>query len=306
MEVVFAYEYTLATVLRVTDEDSEDFLQSQFSNDLRPFTPGQCTYGLWLDVKGKVLADSWVLCEGREQLLVVSESSPIEVIRGTLDGHIIADDVELEDLAVSQAFAIGGAGAAELLVELGLKVPAAGEFVVSGGLVLFAGRRTSSLSFEFLALEQAAGAALRKRLVDQGVEWVSKARIQVERIDAGFPAVPEEIGPGELPGEGGFEVDAISFTKGCFLGQEVVARMHNVGQARRGLYRVSGDGALPTLPAPLNAADGKSAGEVRTAVQTDAGWSGVALMKLRAVDEPALYISQDVALRLEGPLRVQD
>ena len=55
------------------------------------------------------------------------------------------------------------------------------------------------------------------------------------RIDRGRPSVPEEIGAADMPGEGGLEHDAISFTKGCYLGQEVVARMHNVGKAQRDL-----------------------------------------------------------------------
>ena len=57
------YEYTPAAHFLVSDEDAADFLQSQFTNDLRPFEAGRSTYGLWLDVKGKVIADSVVLCE---------------------------------------------------------------------------------------------------------------------------------------------------------------------------------------------------------------------------------------------------
>ena len=54
---IYGYDYKRAAHLWVTDEDAADFLQSQFANDLRPFAAGKCTYGLWLDVKGKVIAD---------------------------------------------------------------------------------------------------------------------------------------------------------------------------------------------------------------------------------------------------------
>lgn len=67
------YAFRPAADFLVTDEDAADFLQSQFTNDLRPFQPGQCTYGLWLDVKGKVIADSYVLCLGDEHFRVLSE-----------------------------------------------------------------------------------------------------------------------------------------------------------------------------------------------------------------------------------------
>ena len=75
METVFGYEYTTRTHLLVSDEDAADFLQSQFTNDLRPFEAGHATYGLWLDVKGKVIADSTVLCEGDESFRLISETS---------------------------------------------------------------------------------------------------------------------------------------------------------------------------------------------------------------------------------------
>ena len=66
------YQYAPAAHFLVTDEDAADFLQSQFTNELRPFEEGQVSYGLWLDVKGKVIADSVVLCEGAEQFRVIS------------------------------------------------------------------------------------------------------------------------------------------------------------------------------------------------------------------------------------------
>ncbi|MGB0417009.1 MAG: YgfZ/GcvT domain-containing protein [Coraliomargarita sp.] len=306
METVFAYEYTPSARIRVTDEDSADFLQSQFSNDLKPFAEGQCTYGLWLDVKGKVLADSWVLCEAAEEFLVLSESSPVADIHATLEGHIIADDVELELLDSHPAIALLGAGAKGLLEHLGVTLPAAGHFTQHDGLIVFAGRRSLAPNFECIATSAEAGQRLREQLAGMAVEFVSRDRIQVERIAAGIPLVPDDIGPADLPGEGGFQCDAVSFTKGCFLGQEVVARMHNVGQARRGLYRVSGVGRLPEVPGSLATQDGKSAGALRTVVQTPVGWSGVALLKLRAAEETTLYSVGDQPVQVEGALRTQN
>jgi folate-binding protein YgfZ len=57
-------------------------------------------------------------------------------------------------------------------------------------------------------------------------------------VTAGLPEIPAELGPGDLPNEGGLEHEAISFTKGCYLGQEVMARLHNLGQVRRRLFVV--------------------------------------------------------------------
>jgi folate-binding protein YgfZ len=93
--------------------------------------------------------------------------------------------------------------------------------------------------------------------------------------------VPADLGPADLPAEGGLVDEAVSFTKGCFLGQEVVARMHHVGRARRALRIVSGGGEVPAAPAPLQAKeDGRAAGELRSAAAAGAGrWLGLAMLK---------------------------
>ena len=190
MGALYAYDYTPAARLRVTGEDSEDFLQSQFSNELRPFTSGQCTYGLWLDVKGKVLADAQVLCVEPEAFVVVSEWSAVEVIEGTLEHHIIADDVELEAQEALPALALWGAGVAEFLQQLGVAMPAAGSFTAAGDLWVYPGRRSLLPSVECLARSAAALARVRAALTACDAEFVSLARMQRERMDAGIPAVP--------------------------------------------------------------------------------------------------------------------
>ena len=85
-----------------------------------------------------------------------------------------------------------------------------------------------------------------------------------DRIAAGIPAVPQDVGPGDLPNEGGLEDAAISTTKGCYLGQEIMARLKTRGRLRRRLTRVRGTGSVPALPAVLWQA-GRKAGELRSA-----------------------------------------
>ena len=103
-------------------------------------------------------------------------------------------------------------------------------------------------------------------------------------MSAGVPLVPAEVGPTDLPGEGGFVEDAVSLNKGCYLGQEVVARMHNVGQARRALYFDQGEGLAPKISPVLQAADGRAAGELRSVLAVGDGWQGVAMLKIRSAD----------------------
>lgn len=283
VEAIIGYKYSMRAHLLVSDEDAADFLQSQFTNELRPFEAGRYSYGLWLDVKGKVLGDSVVLCEDAQRFRVLSPSSQGQVIADKLQQHIIADDVEVELQPDCAAYALIGDATAGVLEGLGIPVPEPGHFVEQAGVLIYCGRRSTCPAYELVCLSRAAADALDERLSQSELCWVDESRAQLERLAGGYPLVPQEIGPADLPGEGGLEQDAISFTKGCYLGQEVVARMHNVGSPQRGLFLLDGSGAVPELPLTLYNADEKAVGELRSAYAVGTGWRGVAILKTRFV-----------------------
>jgi folate-binding protein YgfZ len=112
-----------------------------------------------------------------------------------------------------------------------------------------------------------------------GLRELTETEIKRRRVRAGIPAIPADIGPGELPNEGGLDAVAISYTKGCYLGQEVMARLKTMGQVRRCLQRVAWSGPVPTLPAALHLG-GRKVGELRSAVATENGSEGFALLTL--------------------------
>ncbi|MFP4260401.1 MAG: YgfZ/GcvT domain-containing protein [Opitutales bacterium] len=276
--------YQMRAHLLVTGGDAPDFLQSQFSRDLRSLEPGHGVYGLWLDVKGKIVADSWVWLEGPETFRIFSEHSAASGIVEKLERHIIADDVEIEVVEPTPALALVGVEAAQLQ----------GSY---SGLALLPGRRARVASCECLFRTVEERDAM---IAELGGEPLTGPGLHALRLDAGIPLVPQEAGPGELPGEAGLDKDAVDFDKGCFLGQEVVARMHNLGKSTRALYRVTGDGVPPVVPQPLETETGKTVGELRSTSPRDAGWEGVALLKIRYADVE-LSLAQD-----GGRVRVQN
>lgn len=267
-----------AAWLRVSGPDAAAFLQGQFSNDLDLLSTRSAVYGLWLNQKGRVLADSFILKgASSEEFWVGSYFSPAIAIRERLESHIIADDVAVAD--ESEAWF----GAALSGARMGTKIQN------SPDQLIFPGRRSSEEWIEVLtrAPIDAPGATIRS-----GVE-MERARIQ-----AALPAVPKDIGPGELAPEGGLERDAISYTKGCYLGQEVMARLRAMGQVRRQLKLIAGPGAAPTCPAKLYQG-AQPVGEIRSVAADGAGFVGLALLTL-------LHWQRGTALSLaaEGPASI--
>lgn len=269
--------------LRVTGEDAFSFLQGQFTQELRSAAPLAAAYGLWLNQKGKVLADSFVLKEAADLVWIVSFYSSATVIRERLEAYVIADDVVIEDVSAEwRHVSVGGADAESWLAREAGGVPPAGEFIrVAGGGLLFRGRREARVSFEWLA---PAGA-----VVPAGLTMISAEELERARVAAGIPRVPQDIGPGDLPNEGGLDTVAISYTKGCYLGQEVMARLKAMGTVRRRLVRVRAAGReAPVAPCALLQGE-RRAGELRSAVADGAGgFVGLAMVTKLGLDPAAL------------------
>jgi folate-binding protein YgfZ len=265
------FPYSPACVLRVGGPDAATFLQGQFTNDLGKIEPGQAVYGLWLDRRGRVIADSDVVrpADGGD-FRVVSMLSPAPVVARRLGDFIIADDVAIED----ETPAWGG---------VSLLGAGTGDWLSSGprpGMV-FPGRRDSGENWEWI---HPAGDAAAVAAALAGARVLDADQVERLRIAAGIPSVPRDIGPADLPNEGGLESAAISYSKGCYVGQEVMARIRSVGRIRRRLVRVRGGGPAPALPSPLWRA-GRREGELRSAVADgpNGGYAGLALVSVSAL-----------------------
>ena len=270
-----AFTYRPACLLRVAGPDAAAFLQGQFTNDLSRLEPGAAAYGLWLDRKGRVIADSHIIREEQgDGFWVESAASPSAVVLRRLEDFIVADEVEIEDATPSwSGVSLVGAGAAAWL---------AGESRVG---LTFAGRRDSGENWEWI-YPDAASATVEAAIA--GARMISPDEATRMRVASGIPSVPADVGPSDLPNEAGLDSVAISYSKGCYLGQEVMARLKSMGRVRRTLVRVDGTGAVPGVPAALWRGDRRE-GELRSAV-ADAGgrgYLGLALVSVAAASSDA-------------------
>ena len=303
-----------AGFLRVTGDDASSFLQGQFSQDVRKLTiGGPPVYGLLLSHKGRVQADAFIL-RTADGFRLASYECWGDSLRARLESYIIADDVAVEDLTAEYA---------------GISVLSDSSPAVPEGGFVFPGRRALTPNWEIvypLKLEvervvpnalgpTAFGPELGQILSALGTtrstsDGTTRSAREMPalwweslRIHSGIPSVPRDVGPTDLPQEAGLTADAVSFDKGCYLGQEIMARLKTRGRIRRGLRVVRGKiggarspSALAVPASLLNAPggrvppaalfwQGKPVGELRTWVTDGAdGWIGLAMV---LVDVPA-------------------
>ena len=152
-EIVAISRWRPAAVLRVGGEDAFTFLQGQFTNDLRELHTKDAVYGLWLNHKGRVIADSFVRQRGHDEFLIMSYFCPAELIRERLEAFIIADDVTIENVTSEwRGITLLGAAFSEIGTDW------------DGEAVRFRGRRTNGLHEELVfpaALEESIASRLQ-------------------------------------------------------------------------------------------------------------------------------------------------
>tara|TARA_B100001123_G_C15320852_1_gene1027828 strand:+ start:662 stop:1588 length:927 start_codon:yes stop_codon:yes gene_type:complete len=286
------YLYRPAAWISASDEDASGFLQSQFSNDLSGLRVGEVKYGLWLDQKGKVHGDSFILRSDEEEHFLMSYATNEASLLEKLNRFIVADDVELEGLA-DQHWGI-------LLLGDGLKFVKNFELGNDGSAILsienetvycFPGRRCQQPSMELICRSEALP-ILETSVVDScpGIYALSEATVEGLRVYSGFPKVPIDIGPTELPQEGGLEKDGVSFNKGCYLGQEVMSRLQSMGQVRRSLRVVVSDQVLE-FGAPIYC-ENKKVGVVKSSISENGRTAGLALISNSTFEGSALCVGE--------------
>lgn len=227
-----------------------------------------------------MLADSYILKEAENAYWIHAPRTTALILRERLESNLIADEVEMDDFSTHWcAIDLTGDDLGAAWAALGLgDLPEGPCFASAEGWMLFSGWFTGAANFVLLvsAGEVAAWVA---RL--QAVGWTELPGSEFERrrILSRQPVVPDDVGPTDLPNEGGLEHEAISYTKGCYLGQEVMARLKNLGQVRRKLHVVRGPGEPPPRSADLFQGTPR-VGEIRSAARDGGGFVAFAMLSL--------------------------
>lgn len=241
--------------IAATGEDRLRLLHAMTTNHVQQLVPGQGCYAFFLNAQGRILADVIILCREDRVLLDVEPEVKDKVLQH-LDKFIIADDVTLEDVTGSTAeIAIEGPEAAEALRALGAPLPEA-EYASmdwEGRLVV---KATSTGAPGYRVI----GAPLEPALPGATAEDALAVR-----LEHGLPRYGDDITEAHLVQETGL-LHAVHWSKGCYLGQEIVERVRSRGQVKWTLVPLRiGGGQVPKRGTKVMAGE-KEAGEITSAV----------------------------------------
>ena len=262
--------------IKLTGEDRARLLHAMTTNHIQQLTPGSGCYAFFLNDKGRVLADANVLCRPDHFLLDV-EPETREPLYQHLDRFIIADDVTLEDMTDATAtIAIEGPEAACVLERVGATVPEAEYSSVDWEQAVVARlNSTGSIGF-FIFAPADEKAALISRLEAAGAEPADAEAARVVRLEHGKPRYGEDISERFLAQEAN-QPQALHFSKGCYLGQEIVERVRSRGQIHRVLKPLT----LETKEPPEPGTKLETGAEVTSAAYSPALGKVVALAYVR-------------------------
>jgi folate-binding protein YgfZ len=251
--------------LAVSGRDRATFLQGLLTNDIQALTPGSGCYAAWLTAQGRMLTDMDVL-ESGDMILLDLPAAETEPTLQRLDQFLFSEDVQLADLRSSlQRVSIHGPIAATLLERVLSGVEDVGSWPEYRNVratfrdVSVAVARIDQLGVPGYAVYIAAADAerLRNVLREMGALEADPGALEAGRIEAAIPLFNVDMNVETIPLEAGIESRAISFSKGCYVGQEIIIRVLHRGHGRvaRRLVTIRVDGEPPVAGARILAAD---------------------------------------------------
>ena len=263
----------------VRGRDRARLLHAITSNEVKKMTPGTGCYAFLLNPQGRIQADLCLFCFD-DHFLIDTEPEVREKVHQHIKRYIIADQVELEDVtAGTVAIGVEGPGAAAILAELGVVVPADGYAHASWGDATVAAVTATGQPGARIFCPAGGAGEVVNRLEAAGAVAASAEDARVVRVENGRPRYGEDIRETSLPQETQ-QMHAVSFNKGCYLGQEIVERIRAQGRVNKKLMRVVLEGVEAPAGGTKTTVDGAEA-EVTSAVVSPETGEVVALAYVR-------------------------
>ena len=262
-------------LVAVQGPDSASFLQGIVSQDIEALPDGGVGRSLLLGPEGKLRALLWVL-KGEDEVILVTDAGRGEALATDLGRYLFRVDAVVEPLR-QKVIGVLGPGADSVLTQANLPKPA--------GWVRSGPRLVANLPLRGLTRFIVVGAD-QEELVAAGGRLAGSLAVDAVRVEAGEPVMGRDLDEKTIPQESGLVPETVSFTKGCYLGQELVARIDSRGHVNRVLRGVViGTNVLPPEGAGL-LIDEKPVGRLTSVAESLTLRAPVGLALVRREVEP--------------------
>ncbi len=274
------YDLNWRRYFLISGRDRVRWLNGMISNNVRDLPAGQGVYAFVLNPQGHIVGDLYIYNRG-DDFALETDAAQAEKLYSHLKRFIIMDQVEFKPAEEWVALGIQGPRAEETLRAAGLELAAlqllqfAQVKYREAEVTLLRSDQPLSPSYElWLAAGHAPG--LWEALVKAGATPVGAEALELARIAAGIPRYGQDIRERDLPQETS-QMRGLSFTKGCYIGQEIVERIRARGKVHRGFagFRIV-EGPLPAAGSKMQAG-GKEVGEVTSAAMLPVGEKEIAV-----------------------------
>jgi tRNA-modifying protein YgfZ len=242
------------TIMRLTGRDPVGMLEAVLTNEV-PKETNLGVYALLLNPKGRIQADLRVLkAPSGGEVLIDTEPEGTAAAKELLGRYAPFSRVKLEDLSGSEdawgMLGLYGPHAKGLVGGLDLAEHVSASVTLGNATVLAAGVAVPVAGYDLIGPAQDLR-TVRNLLAERGAVPAGRDDHETARIEAGVPRFGSDITPENFPAEAGLLERAVSFRKGCYPGQETVARMHYRGHPNRELHRFIVEGAVPAPGAEI-------------------------------------------------------
>ncbi len=272
--------------VRLTGTDRVRWLNGMVTNNVRDLAVGHGVYAFLLNPQGRILGDLYAYNRG-ESLWLDTDQTQIKKLLEVFDHYIIMDDVEVENISEkTSAIGISGPKSLDVLQSAGLQVANMQPLELRDlqwnqiPLTLVRCEKEKRESYEIWVAPENAQ-RLKDALVQGGALPIGVDALELYRIALGIPRYGQDIRERDLPQETNQE-RALNFSKGCYVGQEIVERIRSRGAVHRTFVGFTFEGALPALGTKVQG-DGKDVGEITSAatLPLNNGTQGAALGYIR-------------------------
>ena len=282
--------------LALTGGEAKEFLHGQVSNDIEGLEPGTGCYSAFLTPKGKMLGDLRVLDTG-DELLLDCERAALQELFNMIRRFKLGRDVELHKRTVECALlSLIGPRARAVAGDVPPEEHAHRTAELGGAAVRLI---ATDLGVDVLCAA-ADAEAVRAALLDAGAVAADADAAEIRRVETGRPRYGIDLDDSVIPQEAGLNDRAVSFSKGCYVGQETVARLHWRGKPNRHLRGLLLDGPVETGEALVLGE--RQVGRLGSVVESPTlGWIALALVRREAEPGTELRAGERTATVVDLP-----